>query len=469
MNKELLADKLFSRFQERAQKYIQGIEILEIDPLFKRTETGVFMPGESLFGVTDDELGVITTTLAASPHVSSTIPQETFAKSLSLFQSEKPTTISLHECLPPHLIIWWKDRQIENLDFVQLNGLPVDRLSKHLHRIAKETEKGISFLDSLNNKPSIAGTWGYGDRSVRAQSGLGRGGPTNPLGHLHLVNYRAGHHFSWCNATPSIEQKINHYRPLLILIQELFESQIRTIIQKISTDSVNAKSDIKTVRELNSPTSFLDGYQVHFQDPLPLQQLLYYFSKLSRELDCLYSSLKQMYEDQLIANNSNQLLESIKLIFVDYNFPESFFQELVNLLQSIRPTLGQLQTAQTILQTMDNHKEQERKIVRTIRKYKNFNMRINHSRNTQSFLRKILKDMTDLPSEKNSSLFTFPERMSCGYFIDQNDYTISEMGEVLISTVNIFPIMASTEGMVERITGAIIERPIPEKELYAKS
>lgn len=390
-----------------------------------------------------------------APHIPASISKEQYLGIASeIFNSPKlyPKYDSVNY-MSPQVTLWWRrSNDSKAYDFIDINNLSQNEQVDFSNSISRTTKMGVELVEKMKGKPIIWGTWGHGLEEEREKEGLTRGGPTLKEGHLHVSYFKPEEQMTNVQKV-SNKDKLNHYAPWNEIILEKFGSLLGNLIntdfKKVLEGEV--KTVVSRVNKIevysNQSASILNGFELGFEKPVPLSNVILSLIGVAGNLENIYKNIHRIFNDCNKSHNEREkdmIHQEMCGLFLENEISEEESSELAKFILSIQPTYGQL---------LDYGQEDN------IKKYERVREKINNHKN-KSLLMDIVLDALKEPSDKSIG-FTFPVHASFCYII--NDYVVKD-DEIYVHSINLYPQFATTESGPERTLGLILKRPTTQQK-----
>ncbi|HSW91054.1 MAG TPA: hypothetical protein VLG09_00225 [Candidatus Saccharimonadales bacterium] len=449
---------------------VGGIPISTIDSLMPRSNQAPFAEGETFSGNIRHGDAEASLTLAASSHFRPTIPLKDFiSKASEVFGQEAklPGELPADQKIAPHMIVWWQaihEMQRSQVNLFDLSVLPSEDRINFIHGINAQVVKAFSALDTIDGRPVIYGSWGNSEPESRARFGFSRGAPTLPDGHLHLAKVNIQDQDISLKSLPPIPA-LKHYQPWNRLINQQFGPNIAHMLDRVLRDDDRVVEGVRfydeIVRHNNSHNSHQQGYEVTYQDPLPLEVAMEHIIYIAGEFEGLYQGMHSLYTEYYKNSGDpevqQQIFEQMQEIGAHFGFDSQAAKKLASFVTRIVPTSSQLNEWSTQLEK-DAVPDEEIPALEAIRRQLArrawLMARNGGDASRDSILTALIKDTYRDP-EEHEIIHTWPAHSSAIYLLDD---IVIDRDKVLVKKFSIHPAIVAAAGAPEKILGAAIVR-----------
>lgn len=433
------------------------------EPAIPRTDgLQVFDEGALFSGVDENEVVQATTTIVASSHVPSSVGRTAFcetAQSLLFTESVLPPNADGLERLSPQVIVWWGIKEENGIrergDFVELSNLDTEHSVKAYQLIAERTRKAARFVNHLSGSSVIWGSWGHGTLEERQQTGLSRGVPTNPLGHLHVVHIdEAAAGIPSNTLIPTTQEAVNFADPWTeIFMQRFGEDLCKTIQQRANTNisgRVNVGLSHLGLHPENSALTGPPGFIVTFSQPEPFESTLATLTDIVGTIETFYQNILVLHQNYYRNFGASQVQKEIVASISDLGtrlgFSKQAAEELAEFVVQIKPTRIQLEKWLG---------DGALSLEGLLQEYAHGAHRLNQYPNT--LIESILRDTLRPEREALDIQRTMPVHATGWYLLDQFELADTSL---FSKSFRLFPSLSSTVAAPERILGGIQRRPL---------
>lgn len=447
-----LLSEILTAMGDMDKNHPNGVVVSEPSILIPRSQIlEVYNEGELFSGT--ELIGRAECCIAPTPapHIPADIPTQIYLATAKHIFGNNAHLLPKYEkvsYISPQVTLWWRRHDdIKPYDFSDIYRLSKNEQEDFCLSISNKTNQAVDLITQLGGKPVVWGTWGYGTIEERQKEGLTRGGPTLKEGHLHVCYFNPDKQKATVQKITN-KDKLNHYAPWNILILKEFGiflgEYIRGSFDKVL--SMDKKNQItrenKIVNHPNGFVSILNGYNLSFEEPAVLEDVLLSLVDMAGRFDVLYENIHVLfntYHSTIKPSVKAETFQKMDILFQS-GASDIESQNLARFILSIQPTYGQLVNY--------GQKDKISKYERVRKKIKN--------RTQKSLMIDIIEDTLKEPSD-DSIVFTFPVHSSFCYII--KDYSRIK-GKVFVNSINLYPQFATTESGPERTLGVVLKRPI---------
>jgi hypothetical protein len=473
MSAESHAPELLAYIDEREQENLGRVALTTLRPLMPRGDgMGIFEEGKMFSGVEEVGQAEACLTIPASPYTMPQVPTQEFLQGAQRFfhATQLPEGLKSSQCLPEHLILWWKSSESEKdvkQDFIGLSELDPQERAEFCTSISRQASRGVHLLRGFGGKPIIGGGWGNGSVEERSSTGLTRGVPTNGLGHMHILTPRENVSNTVLSDELTPSEKINHYAPWISLVQDKFAHPISSRMEAILKETYqdhNLDFSVGSFKETevygNGAIAHQEGYRVSFPNGISMPMVLSGLIDVAGSFEQFYCSMLKAYGNlhkaSPITLDSSQAIEEMYQTASAHGFYNEEADELVKFIKKIKPTYGQILNWKSELLASDaSNASALIELEQVISKYDQRSCKY-LGKNPNSILGALARDTYIHPSNYQEINHTWPAHMSGCFLIE--DYEPQLAGGLIVRSVKVFPGIVSNTSVTERLLGTALRR-----------
>ncbi len=352
----------------------------------------------------DPETGLaIGSAFAASPHTTERLGAAAWTAALETgFDLPAAPQSSLDEAAP-HLVTWLR-KDGEGVEFTDPAGWSQEVRVRAAALQARELAYLIRTLHAATGEmPTLAQALGYSD-----ESGVGRGGASNPIWHMHAGVVRAvGPEVGEIRQRSEDPEAIAALRSPLDCI--VFDRYAETVA-RVFNRALGGGKDFADVTPMlgESADNMFSYYQAVFDQEVPLQNVIEAVMQATGPLEVMYAKLREYHKsfytslymqmhakDRPGEEGARTLAEKERLIAAEglngFDVREAEAESMLALVEKIRPTYRQLLLWQAELAT-DGRDLTGSLLQRKIDQYENFMNTEQGQRKRSPLLQRLLED-----------------------------------------------------------------------------
>ena len=447
------------------RQYPGGILVSTLPPLAPRSDdSNIFAEGENFSGIYGEggALGCITPVV--SPHVEPVIPKTSFMEAArEIFGQEAKLSPEMTDVnlLSPQVVVWWSNSEMGKVDLVDIGLMPVDKRASFLNVIARNTYKGVEFVQLIAHHPTIWGSYGFTPPEERAVLGLGRGGPTNILGHHHITYFNEAQETVTPDKDASPQEKLNFFAPWCFLFNDKFGPSVTEIIERMGNQFLG---DSQVRVELASESGQQDSYQITFCQDTDMASAFGLLAEIAGKFEMLYTGVERRYEDyfkNLASPSQTLILQDALKLLVEFGFDRVSALGLINFVLRIKPTFGQLlKWCDDLKQNYSETENPEIRLNLTAleekkHKYQGALERLDRIAVSKPLMAALIRDTYRSPDQYSTIQNTWSLHFSAHFVID--DYEVSD-NSLRVHKINLLPVIGSTETGASYKLGALSRR-----------
>lgn len=463
-----------SRVLEERQNESGGALVLEIPAAMPRkdqqgaeTKLGIFDEAKAFSGLHRLGEAVVGATVVASPHTTRGHELIDFMRAANIYleqEVEVPKPIRDAGKVADHLVVW----SYQNESGEQGRTDPTYLASKEVTRDeiqniavaeAKMIGRAVSILRAVDEEAASQGKYpviwrgfGHGTIEETREMGMGRGTPSNPNGHTHIVWLTDEREAKATNdLTPS--EKLKHFAPWNRLLYERLGDTISERIARTIDVSTAVSSYSSDHQSEYGTKTWSEGYKVQFDTAQEYSRVAEEVMNVAIDLEETYQALISLYKNYIKVAPGEEATEYLCQSIEEMNFTSEAAKEIATFMAAMQPTFGMLQKVHEELSQSHAGGIDVARIEKKLQSYEKIYQRLSGYEGDDLMLH--LMRSTVAPPASSGIEGTWPVHFGGAIVID--DYESEPDGRLMVRSFDIIPSIGVNKG-VEHVTGSVLRR-----------